>query len=194
MLNIPAFSPTQWLFADTADLPANGGGSFVNNYSIVMDVKLDSIGSFQSLYQTNEGNSNDGDSFVDGSGGLGISSDYAGSLVADTWYRIAIVNDLTGTDNIRYYVNGSLVNSAENLSVDGRWSIYPDIDSRGVLLFADESNETGSMSIDNIALYDTALSDTDASDLGAAGSPIPEPASALLTGLAMLTLLIKRRR
>ena len=203
VLVVPALNSSQWLFADTDDLPANGGAGagFVNNYTIVLDIKYASIGGFQSIYQTNASNSNDGDSFVDGSGGVGISGDYAGTIAADTWYRLTIVNNfndssagLPTVDTISYFLDGTLVNEAENLSQDGRWSLYPDSSANGVLLLADESGETGEARLNNVALYDRALSTSEISDLGAANAAIPEPASGMLAGLAALAWIARRRR
>ncbi|HWA82445.1 MAG TPA: hypothetical protein VG820_03365, partial [Fimbriimonadaceae bacterium] len=61
----------------------NGGGSFTNQYSIVMDVMIPSANSrsggdgYTSLFQTNTSDTNDGDWFIRDDGGLGISGDYS---------------------------------------------------------------------------------------------------------------------
>jgi hypothetical protein len=191
VLVVPAFSSSQWLAAGTEGMAANGGGSYVNNYTILMDVKFDAISGYQSLYQTNTGNSNDGDSFVNGSGGIGISSDYAGSLQADTWYRLAIVNDYSTDGTIEYYINGALVNTAEALGQDGRFSLYSN-GTGDVLMFADNDGETGSMKLDNLAFFDSALSASDIADLGDAHEVIPEPATLGLLGIASLLLWVRR--
>nr|MBP8261890.1 hypothetical protein [Verrucomicrobiota bacterium] len=61
-------------FRMTHGLGANGGGSFLNQYTLIMDVMFPSRPTgWAVLWQTNPGNSNDGDWFINASGGLGIS-------------------------------------------------------------------------------------------------------------------------
>ena len=200
----PAFSETEWLFADTADMPANGGGAFVNDYTIVMDVKFVDADKWISLYQTNATNSNDGDLFIESDGtGIGISGDYGDEpqfdFIDDTWYRIGIVNDLTAGD-IRVYVDGILVNTVSVLSTDGRWSLYPDTDANGVLILADNSgaSETGEGALGSLAFWNSALTDADLLELGGASAEgiysIPEPASVSVMVTLLAAAAVRRRR
>jgi hypothetical protein len=193
VLVFPEFTSGQGIFVDTLDMPVNGGGAFVNNYSIVMDVK------FSSTYQANEfPGGNDGDSFIRPTtlgGGLGSVGDYAGIILDDTWYRIGIVNDVVARD-IRYYVNGTLVNTVDDVLVlDESWSLFPSTDARGFYLFADDDGETGAGFLGSLAVWDKVLSDSEFTELGSASAIgiIPEPSAALLGGVGLLALMRRRR-
>lgn len=125
---------------------ANGGGSFINQYSIVLDLYLPATNQngFASLYNTNECNSNDGDAFAslngDGTFGIGISGDYEGAANVGAWNRVIISADLNGAGEINYYVNGTLINTvAGDFGTDSRWSLYPQGDALPTLLLADDS-------------------------------------------------------
>jgi hypothetical protein len=188
----------------------NGGGSFVNKYSIIMDVKFDALPSFISLYQTAANpTANDGDWYIRNDGGMGISGQYttAGNNLrfkANTWQRIALVIDTTSPTgpNAVYqsYINGQLQNVVQNPSgwgKDGRFSLNPNF-----YLFADSDAETESGYIKNLQVRDYAMS---AAEIAALGGPsifgirpsaVPAP-GALLTALLGVTpggVLVLRRR
>lgn len=54
------------------DIPANGGGSMVNEYSLVIDFSVPTLGQWYTFFQTNYQTNNDGDAFVNLSG-IGIT-------------------------------------------------------------------------------------------------------------------------
>ena len=64
-MSFPATTPTQG-YVMTHGIAPNGGGSYVNHYTLIMDIMFPaaSSGQWRSLFQTNPGNSNDGDLFV----------------------------------------------------------------------------------------------------------------------------------
>ncbi len=153
-------------------IAASGGGSFVNLYTIVVDVKIPSVGSWYSLFQTNSINENDGDSFINLSGAVGVYGIYAGSVSAGTWYRIAVVVDLVA-GNIKYYIDGTLVNTVSSgTTVDGRYSLNLNM----IHFFADQNGEDGQLDVSTIALFDDALS---AAEVAALGGVLGTPACAL---------------
>ena len=98
----------------------NAGGAYVNQYTLIMDVmypeafgKDDPDGflgteGWQGLYQTNESNTNDGDWFVNPTGGVGISGNYGGSVPDGQWHRLALSVDLVA-GTYTSYVNGERV-------------------------------------------------------------------------------------
>jgi hypothetical protein len=195
VMRFPATTPTQG-YTMTHGMSPNGGGSRVNQYSLIMDLMFPaaSTGTWRSLFQTSVGNANDGDLFVNPANGIGISSSYQGTLAADTWYRVAFVFDLSlGTDRLRKFVDGTLVGT-QGLSagVDGRWSLDPT-----ALLFTDEDTETAIGYVNSIQIHDSVLSDSYIGLLGgatAAGIPVPEPASGLLFGAGLFLMLARRNR
>jgi hypothetical protein len=191
----------------TNPIGGNGGGSFSNQYSIVMDVfyaasSYRTNGDFTSLYQTAPGDTNDGDWFVRGDGGMGISGDYTdlgNSLVFGfgQWHRVALTIDTTsasGSATYRSYIDGvqqNQVQSPSGWSVDGRYSL-----GSTFLLFADEDGEINEPFINSLQLRDTAMSANEVAALGgasAAGIPVPEPASIAVIGLGIAALIKKRR-
>ena len=105
-------------------MQANGGGSYVNQFTILLDVyfEKDSLSptGWASLFNTTADNQNDGDSFIrwdgyDGSdvfGSIGISSVYWPTLYANRWNRIVIAVNCgatTGRTFLDYYVNGTFL-------------------------------------------------------------------------------------
>src|SRR6185436_462434 len=117
-------------------LGANGGGSMLNQYTLIFDVMFPGRPSgWAVLYQTTTANNNDGEWFVNPSQGIGISGNYGGTVPDSTWNRLALVVDnVAGT--FTSYINGVRVQQNTGLTLDGRWAIGP-----AVLLFADENQE-----------------------------------------------------
>jgi len=195
---------------------ANGGGTKANQYSIIMDISLDALTGFVSLYQTNStATSTDGDWFVRGDGGMGISSNYTDDgnalrFQAPLWQRLALVIDTTtptsaGSDvtttTYRSYINGSLQNVVQSpggWGVDGRYSL-----NNNVFLLADEDGEIQSGLINNLQVRNYAMSADEISLLGgptAGGistAVVPAPSSlitALVGVIPCLALTMRRFR
>lgn len=198
VMNFPAASPTQG-YIMTHGMAPNGGGSYVNQWSLIMDIMYPtaSAGAWRGLLQSNQSNSNDGDLFVNPGNGIGTGGQYAGVIVANTWHRVAFVFDLTLGPGLqlRKFIDGSLVGTQSAGSLDGQFGLDPT-----ALLFTDEDNETKAGSVNSIQIHDTVLSDSYIAGLGgatAAGiAAVPEPASGLLlaAGMALLAGRGLRRR
>jgi hypothetical protein len=98
------------------------------------------------LWQTDIGNSSDGDLFVNPDNGIGISSVYSGVVSAGVWHRLAFALDLTGTETgtaltpvITKFIDGVKVGNQTvglDAGLDGRWSLGP-----YALLFADNDGD-----------------------------------------------------
>ena len=88
----------------------NGGGTNVNQYTVIMDLLYPALG-WSSLWQTDLSNVSDGDVFFNGSGGLGVSSSYQGTLTSGEWHRIVLAFDLTKRE-LGKYIDGTSVLTA----------------------------------------------------------------------------------
>lgn len=190
----PACSPSTGYLMPTPTAP-NGTNDFysVNSYTLIMDLLFtgDSVGKWRALLQTDGVNGGDADFFINGGGGIGISSSYQGSILSNTWHRVGIVFDKPN-GLLRKYIDGALVGSQSYTAQDGRFSLVP---GSWALLFTDEDNETAEGFVNSIQLRDTALTTQDMLALGgpsAAGIPFTIPVMDLavsvsptnLTGLA----------
>src|ERR1051326_924360 len=117
---------------------ANGGGHFVNQYTLIMDLMFPaaSSGHLRALFQTDPFNhaGNDAEFYVGDSSamhhanGLGAERQYNGTLAPGTWDRVAFAVDLTAPagQQLKKYWNGTLVGS-QSLSggIDGRYALGP---------------------------------------------------------------------
>jgi len=151
---------------------ANGGGAYVNQYTVIMDVMFPDrspSGGWASLFQTNDTNSNDGDWFINPAGGIGISGQYGGAIGDGEWHRLALAVDLT-SGTYTCYIDGEQVNQLTDLALDGRFSLYPLGSDVGdvVLVFADESEENAEAYINCLQLRNYAMS---ADEVAALGGP-----------------------
>ncbi|MEI2726069.1 MAG: metallophosphoesterase [Verrucomicrobiota bacterium] len=180
VMSFPATTPMQG-YMMTHGIAPNGGGLYVNQYTLIMDIMFPpaSSGNWRVLFQTNPANSNDGEFFVNPDDGIGISGAYHGSILPNTWHRVAFVVDLTlPTQRLRKFIDGALVGT-QDLSdgVDGRWALEPT-----ALLFADEDNEAQMGFVNSVQIRSEAMLDGDVAALGgatAAGIPMPAAPSSL---------------
>ena len=180
VMSFPATTPSQG-YLMTHGIAPNGGGAYVNQYTLIMDVMFPtaSSGQWRALFQTNPDNANDADLFVNPGNGIGISGEYQGVVQPNTWHRLAFAVDLTAaTGKLRKYIDGVLVGSQDTgFSLDGRWSLTPT-----ALLLTDEDNETRAGLVNSIQIRSEAMLPADIAALGgpsAAGIPLPPPPSAL---------------
>ena len=150
---------------------ANGGGTAINQYTLLMDVMFPSRpGGWAALLQTSPGNNNDGDWFINPSNGLGISGVYTGNVPDGTWNRIALVVDCAA-GTYTSYLNGSQVQQISGLSLDGRWAL-----DTTALLFGDEDQENAAGFVNSVQMRDRALTPAELALFGgpeAAGIPLP---------------------
>ena len=137
VMGFGACSPSEGFYVRPGAMP-NGGGHFVNQYTMLLDVMYPaaSTGQWRALLQTDPFNhpGDDAEFYVGGSAaapdanGLGAEGQFNGPLTPGVWYRIAFAVDLTAPagQQLHKYVNGTLV-GAQSLSggVDGRYALGP---------------------------------------------------------------------
>lgn len=181
----------------------NGGGAYLNQYTLLMDVYSPGAAGWQALMNTDTSNGNDADFYISNTGQLGIGAlgySAAGAFTQNAWHRIAISADLAA-GTVRYYIDGILAYTRTGASLaDGRFAIFSNANAGADLLLFNEGDTSGtythSLLVNSIAFTDEALSPTAIQSLGgpsASGIFVPEPSSALLSGLAALALLRRRR-
>ena len=178
---------------------ANGGGSYVNQYTIAIDyVQTSGLTSWNSLFQTSwGGNDSDGDLFTDGAGHIGIGAVGYSTLTYDaaTWHRIVWSVDTASFFDV--YVDGVRFLHGGATGVDGRFSLYPDRFN----LFADESWEDQWGLVGMVMTWNRTLTTDEVAGMGGwiggAAEPtalIPEPTTLSLLALGGLLGLIRRIR
>lgn len=182
-----------WLTV-THNIPAGtGGGSYVNEWSILMDIMVptSSQGQWASLYQTNTSNANDGDFFVrntDGALGVAATGYSANKISYDSWLRVVVSVD--NGSFYRIYVDGAQWHEGNVQSIDGRFSLDPTI-----LVFADEDGEDYPKYCSTLAVWDRPLTGDEIASMGNASTVIvPEPATIALLGLGGLAIIGRKRR
>ena len=144
-LRAPAFTGTGNGYTVTfTDSVPNGGGAYINQYTMIYDVLLPAPINWFPFFNTNPGNANDADFYVSPDGSLGIAAvgySTAGTIAANTWYRIAFAADLVA-DKVTYYVNGTPVYTG-GADIDGRYSLYSNFDPGPDLLLFNEGDTSG---------------------------------------------------
>ena len=151
---------------------ANGGGSLTNEYTLQIDFMVPApIPSYVAFFQTGPMNDADGDLFIKGNGTIGLSAlGWSTKVVApDTWYRL-IVSAKCG-EFYRVYVNGELYVEKLGITVDSRHALKP-----LPHIFGDDDGEDPTIHCAELAVWDVALTEDQAIELGNASQPMfPQP-------------------
>jgi PKD repeat protein len=163
-------------------IAANGGGSEVNEYSLVFDFRIAQTSIWHCFYQTNSTNSNDGEIFANTSGQIGRSTNGPGYSIynvnANEWYRLVISVD--NGSSFRIYLDGILVLNGTSMALDGDYALYPVSGQNLVHFFADDNGEDGIIDIAVAAIYDRAVNQAEVTSLGGYGHIINPVLSGLL--------------
>jgi hypothetical protein len=199
VMKFPTFSGAQGL--GLYDLgPANGGGAYVNEYTMAWDVYFPTINGYESLLQTSATNANDGDLFIASDGTLGIGAGgYHGSVSQGEWHRI--VATLNGTQ-MQKYIDGAFVGTTALNGVDGRWSMYTDSDTNAnpaadSFILSDENGDTLPGYISTFYYRNSVVDAATIQAWGGAdadGIVVPEPAGLAIACLGLVGLLVWRPR
>jgi hypothetical protein len=165
---------------------ANGGGGYVNEYSIAWDVRPDP--NLNSLFQTAfNGNDNDGDLWIDattpGAATIGVDDvGYSASTFdATKWHRIVLSVD--NGSYFRVYVDGVLFLDGAGQPVDGRFSLYPD----RFHLFADNDWQDVWILAGNVMTWNRALTTEEVAGMGGWINDAAEPTPLLFNETPVIT-------
>ncbi|MDE0739763.1 MAG: choice-of-anchor D domain-containing protein [Planctomycetota bacterium] len=162
----------------------NGGGSRLNQYSLVLDILHPDHSGWGSVFHGNANGNWDGDLwFQSGAGNMGDYGDYGISGPAvNTWHRVVVTVDLTlAADQMQIHVDGvphnSISHAAYTVDNPGAGAIHlPTGSDPGVYLFTDDGTTQRNGYINNFQIRDYAMSAAEIAALGppAAGA-IAEP-------------------
>jgi hypothetical protein len=178
VMKFPACTGTMG-FLMTAPSTANGGGSLVNEWSLVMDVLYPtaSDGKTRPIIDTDGSLFVAGPEFVVDGATDGIGSPpngpYRGKISPNTWYRVGIT---TKNSEIDIYINGSQVGALSSYALDGRFALSPAFQN---LILADNISTNAAIGyLNSLQLWDAALNPGQMLALGgpsAAGMPTNIP-------------------
>lgn len=188
-------------------LTANGGGSYVNDYTIMLDYEQTQAGAYNALYQTSANPyDNPGDLYITGgAAGSTIGNADVGyssmTFDASQWHRIVLSVD--NSSFFKVYVDGTLYVDGTAQGVDGQYSLYENY----FYLFNDSDpwGKTHWGLLGTVAVWDHALTGSEVAAMGgwigSASTPtaltmVPEPAtmSFMAFGVLALALLRKNRK
>lgn len=175
-MHVPAFSDDAngYQLTFNATGPNTGTNAYVNRYSAIFDVLIPTPiagGDWLPFLNTDPFNLSDADFYFAGDGSIGIGGGYssAGTILANTWYRVAFVADLAG-NTLTYYVNGTSVKSRNGDGLQGRWALYSNQDPGPDMLLFNEGDTSGTYThelyVSSVALVDRVITAAEAAALG----------------------------
>lgn len=145
-------------------IPANGGGSLVNEYTLQYDFKVTDISVWHSFFQTTLSNTNDGDFFINPAGSIGVAAvGYSAfSINPNEWYRLLV--SVKNGSHFTCYLDGQILMIGNIQDIDGRFSL-----DNLLLVFADDDGEDSPIYCSELAIWDQALNTEQAAELGGFG-------------------------
>lgn len=151
----------------THGIPPNGGGSYVNEYSLQFDFRVSVLGRWYTFFQTSPSNTNDGDCFINPTGNIGVgATGYSSySVIPNEWYRL-VISIKNGT-HYKYYLDGQLLHTGNVQSIDGRFAL-----ENLLLVFADEDGEDNEIECSELVVWNRALTAAEAQQLGGYGHSV----------------------
>jgi len=179
---VPAFQDkTDGYLLTLPDLAPNGGGSFVNQYTVIMDVLVPGGVNWLPFFQTSPANpqGNDADFYLNPNGSIGIGDlgySAAGLIQSGEWRRIAFAANL-GAGAVDMYLDGLPVRQRRGASLrDGRFSLPSNVGGGANLLlfnenYGDGTNYTLDLLVGSVAFVSKTMTSSEILALGAAQAP-----------------------
>lgn len=173
-MRVPAFTSSANGYHVTLNgSTPNGGGVYINQFTMIFDVLIPAPLGWTALFNTNPQNANDADLFVDLNGRVGIGAigySVSGVFTSNTWHRVAFVANLA-SNTVTYYVDGRPVFTGA-ASLDGRHSLYSSFDPGPDLLLFNEGDTSGTYThalyLSSVAFIDRTLAAAEVQVLGGA--------------------------
>lgn len=164
--------PNDYLRIDVDDLQFNGGGGYVNEYTLIFDVNVDNP-DWLPLYNTGYDNHNDAELWLRSDGAVGDGGLYtaSGVVTQSTWTRLVVTRYLdSGTWYRKIFTDGSLKASGlEPEGTDGNLSLYTNgqQDAGQFTILSDyDATVYGGCKLGNFAFISEAMSDANIAALG----------------------------
>jgi hypothetical protein len=141
----------------------NGDGYMVNEYTLQIDFSIPEAGIWHAFFQTDGTNVGDADLFTNTSNKIGTAatSYSAGTVTANTWYRMVIT--VKNGHFFKIYIDGEPFLNAAGQGVDGRFAL-----GEKLLLFADDDGDDGLIRCAEVSIWDVALNEEQVAQLGSA--------------------------
>ena len=181
----PKLTNSQYLSIPTVGGP-NGfdGAGYMNNWTLVMDIRIPQVGTsadpraniflFQDHISTTPGSgaADDGECYIGPRGSLNMSG--AGQVAPDNtfprnvWKRLGIratYNPSTSLQAIQYFLDGSPIGGAAQVSRDSRYALED-----AVYLFTDNDGETAPVDVNSLGFWSLSLSNSSVAAMGAASA------------------------
>jgi hypothetical protein len=142
-------------------------------YSLLYDIRATDLAStkYRPLLQTKEDNDDgDADIFMSNKT-IGLGSYSSDVFTDDTWHRIVVTVDITGTKQAVFYVDGqkALTKDISSTGDTDRFTLH-DI----FWVFLDDDNEDNPLDCARIAIWNTALLPGEVLSLGTAELPVQQ--------------------
>ena len=150
-------------FEMTHGMFGNGDGSMVNEYTLLIDFLVPEAGIWHAFFQTDVSNASDADLFTNTTNKIGTAATTysAGSILANTWYRMVVT--VKNGYFFKIYLDGEPLLNAAGQPVDGRFAL-----AESLLLFGDNDGDDGVILCSEVSIWDVPLTEEQVKKLGTA--------------------------
>lgn len=169
VMKVPALTPENGLLVYN-NFRVEDYGILDQSFTVIMDFLMptESANKWISLFQTSVTNGNDADLFINPAGKIGISSEYHGNVLPNTWHRLAFTVD-GNKGFLSKYLDGQFIGAS---AITGsRWAVWNSSrsgDDQGFLIFGDDDNETADMYLAAMQIRDYVMDSISIRKLGSA--------------------------